>query len=79
MKRKLQIMLMSAMVLAVVLLAMQLRHSFAAPNFTGDAAADFTSPAAVRVDDPEADVGMPAPDFGPEAQRLGYKSSLPRI
>ena len=68
MKRNLKIMLMSAMVLAVAFLAVQLRHSFAAPNFTGDAAADFTSPAAVKVDDPEADVGMPAPDFGPEAR-----------
>ena len=68
MKRKLQIMLMSALVLAVAFLALQLRRSFAAPNFTGDAAADFTSPAAVKVDDPEADVGMPAPDFGPEAR-----------
>jgi hypothetical protein len=61
-------MLMSAIVLAVAFLAVQLRHSFAAPNFTGDAAADFTSPAAVKVDDPEADVGMSAPDFGPEAR-----------
>ncbi len=68
MKRKLQIMLTSAMVLAIAFLAVQLRYSFAAPNFTGDAAADFTSPAVVKVDDPEADVGMPAPDFGDEAR-----------
>jgi sortase A len=68
MKRKLQIMLTSAMVLAIAFLAVQLRHSFAAPNFTGDAASDFIGPAAVKVDDPEADVGMPSPDFGDEAR-----------
>lgn len=59
---------MSAMVLAVAFLTVQLRHSFAAPDFTGDAAADFTSLAVVKVDDPEADVGMPAPDFGDDAR-----------
>lgn len=68
MKRKIQVVLMSAMILVVALLATQLRHSFAAPNFTGDAAADFTGPNVVKIDDLEDDVGMTAPDFGPEAR-----------
>lgn len=68
MKRNLQLMLTSAILLAVVFLAVQLRNSVAAPTFTGNVAADFTSPAVVKVDDTEADVGMPAPDFGPDAR-----------
>lgn len=68
MKRNVQLMLTSALLLAVIFLAVQLRNSVAAPTFTGNAAADFISPAVVKVDDLEADVGMPAPDFGADAR-----------
>lgn len=44
------------------------RFTLAAPTFTGDAAADFTSPDAVSVTDIEGDVGMPFPDFPADAR-----------
>lgn len=43
----------------------------AAPTFTGDAAADFTSPAVVMLADAEGDVGIPFPSF-PVGTRSGW-------
>lgn len=68
MKRNLQLTLTSALLLVVIFFTVQLRKSVAAPTFTGNAAADFTGSTVVKVDDTEADVGMPAPDFGPDAR-----------
>jgi len=66
--RKIQMSVTGIVVSAFLFFFVQSNHSFAAPTFTGDAAADFTSPAAVKLADLEADVGMPSPDFAAEAR-----------
>lgn len=64
MKSKMQLSLASAVVLAVLFVTLQLNHSYAAPTFTGDAAADFTGPNVIRIDDRNTpDVGLPRPAF----------------
>ncbi|MEZ4727835.1 MAG: sortase [Caldilineaceae bacterium] len=64
MKQKIQISLASAVVLAILWVMIQLNHSYAAPTFTGDAAADFTGPNVIRIDDRSTpDVGLPHPAF----------------
>lgn len=64
MKSKMQVSLVSAAVLAVLFVTLQLNHSYAAPTFTGDAAADFTGPNVIRIDDRSTpDVGLPRPAF----------------
>jgi len=64
MKRKMQISVASAVVLAVLFVMVQLNRSFAAPTFTGDATVDFTGPNVIRIDDRSTpDVGLPHPAF----------------
>jgi len=60
MTRNILVSLTSAFVLAILFFALQLNHSWAAPTFTGDAAADFTGPNAIKINDrADPDVGMP--------------------
>lgn len=63
MRRNVQISLTSAVIVAVLFFVVQLSDSLAAPTFTGDAAADFTGPNVIRIDDVVKDVGMPFPAF----------------
>ncbi|MEZ4727836.1 MAG: sortase [Caldilineaceae bacterium] len=65
--RRLYFAVMAVLFVASLWLTAQ-RLTLAAPNFTGDAAADFTSPDAVVVPDIEGDVGMPFPDFPVDAR-----------
>ena len=61
---KLKLTVASAIVLAVLLVLVKLNHSLAAPIFTGDAAADFSGPNAIKIDDRSTpDVGLPHPAF----------------
>ena len=55
-------------ILTITLLFTLAQLTLAAPTFTGDATADFTSPDAVMLADLEADVGMPSPDFPADAR-----------
>ena len=64
MKNKVQMSLAAIMIAVATFLAVQLNQTFAAPTFTGDAAADFTGPSAIKIDDlTTRDVGMPFPAF----------------
>ncbi|MBX3012870.1 MAG: sortase [Caldilineaceae bacterium] len=60
-----------ALLLPLMLVLTFQRFTQAAPTFTGDAAADFTSSAAVVIPDLEGDVGMPNPNF-PAGSRSGW-------
>ncbi len=71
MKLKLPHFVFSALLLAVSLLLVAQNVTMAAPVFTGNAAADFTSPNVIKINDLEGDVGMPSPDF-PASARSGW-------
>lgn len=60
--------LIPAILFTCTLLFTVTKFTRAAPTFTGNATADFTSTAAVKIADLEADVGMPSPDFGVDAR-----------
>ena len=62
-KNKAQMGLVATVIAAVMFLVVQLNQTLAAPTFTGDAAADFTGPNAIKIDDRTRDVGMPFPAF----------------
>ncbi|MEZ4662260.1 MAG: hypothetical protein R2911_32315 [Caldilineaceae bacterium] len=57
--------LISGILIVGVVLSLFSGVGFAAPTFTGDAAADFTGADVVTITDLTNDVGIPAPDFPP--------------
>jgi len=71
MKLKLRHLILGVLPLALSILLLAHQATVAAPVFTGDAAADFTGPDAIQVNDLEGDVGMPSPDF-PASARSGW-------
>lgn len=71
MKLKLPHFVFSALLLALSLLLVAQNITMAAPVFTGNAAADFTGPNVIKINDLEGDVGMPSPDF-PASARSGW-------
>ncbi|MCB0086662.1 MAG: hypothetical protein KDE54_02020, partial [Caldilineaceae bacterium] len=57
--------LISGIIIVGAVLSLFSQNGFAEPTFTGDAAADFTGPDVVTIEDLTNDVGIPAPDFPP--------------
>ncbi|MCX6047163.1 MAG: sortase [Chloroflexi bacterium] len=71
MKLRLRYLTLSAVMITLCIFFAVHGVILAAPVFTGDAAADFTSPAVIKISDMAGDVGMPLPDF-PAGTRSGW-------
>ncbi len=71
MKLRLRYLSLSAVLITLSIFFLVHGAIVAAPVFTGDAAADFKSPAVIKINDMVGDVGMPLPDF-PVGSRSGW-------